>query len=186
MNLKDIVAISGMGGLFKVVARRPDGLIVNSFEEDKPKFVSNRIHIFTPLEGITLYTNTDNIELAKVLLEMKKQEAANKPLDAKESNQAHKDYFRKIVADFDEERVYVSDIKKVIKWYHLLDKDGLVVETAEEPTTADSDTAAAKGDDKAKKTAKPKPDGTKAAVKKPGAAKTTATKPPTTVSKRGG
>ncbi|MDX2002573.1 MAG: DUF5606 domain-containing protein [Chitinophagales bacterium] len=144
IDLKDIVAISGMGGLFRINARRPDGLIVTSFEETKPKFVSNRIHIFTPLEGITLYTYTDNIELSKVLLEMKKQSHDNAPTDPKESNQAHKDYFRTVCPEFDDERVYVSDIKKVIRWYFLLDKEGLLVEKEEtsSPTTEQAEAPA--------------------------------------------
>ena len=140
MDLKEIVAVSGMGGLFKVAARRNDGLIVQSFEEDHAKFVSNRVHIFTPLDGITLYTIEDNIELSKVLMEMKKQEATNPPVEGKASNQEHKDYFRMIVADFDDERVYVSDIKKVIKWFHLLNGKGLIVETPAEPVAAEAAT----------------------------------------------
>lgn len=175
MDLKEIVAISGMGGLFKVVAKRGDGLIVQGFDEDRAKFVPNRLHVFTPLDGITLYTNEDNIELSKVLLEMKKQEGKNAPVDSKASNDQHKDYFRKIVADFDEERVYVSDIKKVIKWFHLLNTHGLIVEepakadkpakeeaAAEEATTKKSKgkekekAAPAEEKPKAKKAAKPK------------------------------
>jgi hypothetical protein len=104
---------------------------------------------------------------------MKKQESKNAPVDAKASNDQHKDYFRKIVADFDDERVYVSDIKKVIKWFHLLNSHGLIVEEpakTEEPTkeTAEAKEKTpkkAKGKEttetteekpKAKKAAKPK------------------------------
>jgi hypothetical protein len=128
MNLKEIVSISGLSGLHKIVSQRGDGLIVHSFDDNKSRFVPNRTHIFTPLEGITLYTQTDNIELTKVLAEMKKQKDTNPPVDAKASNDKHKEYMRSIVADFDDEKVYVSDIKKLIKWFFILETQGLLVE----------------------------------------------------------
>lgn len=128
MNLKDIVSISGMGGLYQVRGQRSNGLIVSALGEEKSKFVSNRVHMFTPLEGITIYTYTDNVELGKVLLAMKKIADATPPLASKESNDAHKEYFKTVLPDFDEDRVYVSDIKKLIKWYHALDGHGLIVE----------------------------------------------------------
>lgn len=137
MNLKEIVSISGMSGLHKIVSQRGDGLIVHSFEDGKSRFVPNRTHIFTPLEGITLYTQTDNIELTKVLAEMKNQKDKNPPVEGKASGSQHQEYLRSIVPDFDEEKVYVSDIKKLIKWYHILEAQGLLVEeeapAAEEP-----------------------------------------------------
>ena len=137
MDLKEIVSISSMGGLFKVVATRNDGLIVKPFGEDKASFVSNRIHVFTPLDGITIYTNEDSTELSKVFPEMKKQESSNPPAEIKSNNDAFKDYFRKILPDYDEERVYVSDIKKIIKWYHALNEHGLVMEEKPEPKAKD-------------------------------------------------
>ncbi len=128
MNLKEIVSISGMSGLHKIVSQRGDGLIVHSFDDGKSRFVPNRTHIFTPLEGITLYTQTDNIELTKVLAEMKSQKDKNPPVEGKASGEKHQEYLRSIVPDFDEEKVYVSDIKKLIKWYHILEAQGLLVE----------------------------------------------------------
>lgn len=146
MNLKEIVSISGMSGLHKIVSQRGDGLIVHSFDDSKTRFVPSRSHIFTPLEGITLYTQSDNVELTKVLAEMKKQFDKNPPVDAKAGNDQHKDYLRSIVPDFDEEKVYVSDIKKLIKWYHILEQQGLLVET-EEPT-AEAEPAEAPAEEK--------------------------------------
>ncbi len=139
MNLKEIVSISGLGGLHKIVSQRGDGLIVHSFDDDKTRFVPSRTHIFTPLEGITLYTKEDNVELTKVLAEMKKQADKNPPVDGKASNDQHKDYLRSIVADFDDEKVYVSDIKKLIKWYHILAEQNLLTE--EEPEQEEAEAA---------------------------------------------
>lgn len=126
MELKDIVAISGLSGLYEIITQRPDGMIVRPLDEGQSKFVSSRIHVFTPLDGITIYTDTDNIELSKVLPVMKKQEKENPPVEIKSNNEAFKEYFKKILPGYDEERVYVSDIKKVIKWYSILDAHGLV------------------------------------------------------------
>ena len=169
MNLKEIVSISGMSGLHKIVSQRGDGLIVHSFEDGKSRFVPNRTHIFTPLEGITLYTHTDNIELTKVLAEMKNQKDKNPPVDGKASGEKHQEYLRSIVPDFDEEKVYVSDIKKLIKWYHILEAQGLLVE--DEPTAEDATEEKAPAKKKAEKTEKAEATEEKPADKKKPAAK---------------
>jgi septum formation inhibitor MinC len=180
MNLKEIVSISGLSGLHKIVSQRGDGLIVHSFDDNKSRFVPNRTHIFTPLEGITLYTQTDNIELTKVLAEMKKQKDTNPPVDAKASSDQHKEYMRSIVADFDDEKVYVSDIKKLIKWYFILETQGLLVEeaSAEEEAPAEEEAAPeiAPAKKKAEKAEKAEATEEKPADKKKPAAKAKAAK----------
>jgi len=128
MEIKDIVSVSGMTGLFEVVARRADGMIVRGLDDEKPQFISSRTHVFTPLDAITIYTAKDSTALSKVLLEVKKQAAANPPADVNSDNEKLKTWFRKILPDFNEEKVYVSDIKKLIKWYQQLDKHNLVKE----------------------------------------------------------
>ncbi|MEX0811685.1 MAG: DUF5606 domain-containing protein [Chitinophagales bacterium] len=174
MNLKEIVAVSGLGGLFKIQANRSDGLIVQGFDEDKSKFLSSRKHVFTPLEGITVYTQTDNEELADIFLKMKELKESNPIPDAKKSKPEElKSYFRSIVPDYDEDRVYVSDIKKLVKWFEILDKEGLVVKT----DTPKEEKEAPKKE--AKKTP-PKKAGSKKETAKP---KSTAAKKPATKSK---
>lgn len=157
MNLKEIVSISGLSGLHKIVSQRGDGLIVHSFDDGKSRFVPNRTHIFTPLEGITLYTETDNIELTKVLAEMKKQNDKNPPVEPKANNDKHKEYMRSIVADFDEEKVYVSDIKKLIKWYHILEAQGLLVDDEPEAEETEAKDKTEKAPAKKKAAAKEEP-----------------------------
>jgi hypothetical protein len=174
MNLKEIVSISGLSGLHKIVSQRGDGLIVHSFDDNKSRFVPNRTHIFTPLEGITLYTQTDNIELTKVLAEMKKQKDTNPPVDAKANSDQHKEYMRSIVADFDDEKVYVSDIKKLIKWYFILETQGLLVEEAPAEEEAAPEKAPAKK--KTEKAEKAEATEEKPADKKKPAAKAKAAK----------
>ena len=75
MDLKEIMSVSGMPGLYKVIANRTDGLIVEGLHDKAKKFVSSRQHMFTPLENITLYTTEDSIELRLVLSDMKKNAA---------------------------------------------------------------------------------------------------------------
>jgi len=129
MELKDIVSISGMGGLFEVVTKRTDGMIVKGLDDGKPQFISSRVHVFTPLDAITIYTGEkDTTELYKVLLEMKKQEKANPIADANADGSVLKSFFKKVLPDYNEEKVYASDIKKVIKWYQQLEKHKLVNE----------------------------------------------------------
>ncbi|GIV34696.1 MAG: hypothetical protein KatS3mg031_2231 [Chitinophagales bacterium] len=130
MEYKDIVAIRGLGGLFEVIAKREDGMIVRGLEERKPRFVSSRNHVFSPLETITIYTTKDTVELLQVLLEMKKQLNDNPPVSANAGPEELRSYFKKILPDYDEERVYASDIKKVIRWFQLLHKYDLVKEPA--------------------------------------------------------
>jgi len=127
MDLKDIVAVSGLSGLYKSAAQRTDGMIITSLENGKTTFASARVHMFTPLDSITVFIEgNETIELEKVFSEMKKQEKENPVADAKADNQALKEYFKKILPNYDEEKVYFSDIKKIIKWYQLLDAKGII------------------------------------------------------------
>jgi hypothetical protein len=127
MDLKDIMAVSGMPGLYKVVANRADGLIVNGLHDNIKKFVASRLHMFTPLENITIYTVEDSIELKEVFSTMKKNEASNAIPDVKKADEATlRKYMKSVVANYDEEKVYASDIKKLLKWYQLLDNHKLI------------------------------------------------------------
>jgi hypothetical protein len=136
MEFKKIMAISGMSGLFEMQNNRGDGLIVRSIETDKVQFVPGRTHNFSPLENITVYTTTDAKELKDILIEMKKQEKEN-PASREFKNDAEvKDYFKSVVPDYDTEKVYVSDMKKIIRWFVELDKHNLL--PAEEAKTEEA------------------------------------------------
>lgn len=129
MEFKEIVAISGKGGLFQAQTQRADGMIVTSLTDGKTGFVPSRKHMFTPLESITIYTEDDSEDLVTVLQNMKKKSGELKlPDTAKASGDELRDFFRKVLPAFDEERVYLSDIKKIIKWYSILDEKGVAFE----------------------------------------------------------
>ena len=173
MTLAEVVSITGMPGLYKIVNKRSDGLIVTSLVDDKTQFVSGRTHLFSTLDNITMYTQEDNKELRLILIEIKKMEKEVKPESIKSDSEV-KAFFEKVLPDYDREKVYISDMKKLVKWYNILNGKKLIDELISEPsesvaTTATEDgaeektekatkakKAAATGDSKPKKEVKPK------------------------------
>jgi hypothetical protein len=123
MELKKILAISKLPGLYQVVTSRDNGLIVTPLGGEKRKFVASRQHMFTPLENITVYTNTDSVELAEIFKTMKTGKVALP--DPKVEDKKLRAYFTEIIPDHNQEKVYISDIKKMIKWFVALDEQGL-------------------------------------------------------------
>src|SRR5665647_544895 len=122
MEFKEIVAVTGISGLKKLVANRSDGLILSDLNGDNKKFFSNRQHMFSPLENIAIYTDEDTVPLFDVMLEMKNQKNSNPPVEANSPNDALRNYLGSILPNFDRERVNISDIKKLIKWFLILDE----------------------------------------------------------------
>lgn len=137
MQYREIVAVTGLGGLFQLLASKQDGAIVRSLEDKSTRFVSSRVHNFTPLESIEVFTTGDNVNLATVFQAMLDKEAQFPLADAK-ADQAVKAYFKNVFPEFDEERVYVSDMKKMVKWYAILKTNDLLKfeEEAEEAEEA--------------------------------------------------
>ncbi|HLF64155.1 MAG TPA: DUF5606 domain-containing protein [Saprospiraceae bacterium] len=123
MKLKDIVAVSGMPGLFKMIASRDNGIIIEDFDTGNRTFASVRKYQFTPLETVGIYTYKDVQDLTEIFETMRKSEL---PIpDANAPGTELHTFFRKIVKDYDEDRVYLGDIKKVIKWYGFLKERNL-------------------------------------------------------------
>lgn len=111
-----------MGGLFELVGSKADGAIVRSLEDGVTKFVSSRIHSFSHLESIEVYTENDNINLVEVFVAMN---ASTEPLPAEKDAAAVKAYFGKVFSTMDFERVYASDMKKMVRWFGILKKIGV-------------------------------------------------------------
>lgn len=126
MQYREIVAVTGLGGLFQLVASKQDGAIVRSLEDKSTRFVSSRIHNFTPLESIEVFTTGDNVNLALVFQAMQDKESQFAPIDPKSDNNTIKAYFKNVFPEFDEERVYVSDMKKMVKWFGILKQNELL------------------------------------------------------------
>ena len=140
MEYKEIVAVTGISGLFQLLTTKSDGAVVRSVADKTTKFISARQHNVTPLDSIEVYTTGDNVRLETVFQKMLEHEADIAPVDVKTSNNnTIKAYFKGIFPEFDDERVYVSDMKKMLKWYELLKSNDLLkFDKKEESLNADS------------------------------------------------
>ena len=130
MEYSKLVAVTGLPGLFELVNSKTDGAIVRSLDDKSTRFVSSRIHNFSHLESIEVYTVRDNVNLVDVLNAMDK--AGGDLPDDKDSD-AVKKYFEKVYPDMDFERVYASDMKKMVKWFDILKKNDVEIVLSEQP-----------------------------------------------------
>lgn len=159
MEYREIVAVTGLGGLYQLLATKSDGAIVRNLSDKSTKFISARLHNVTPLESIEVYTTGENVRLHEVFQQMKEKEGSIAIIDPKADNNAVKAYFKSVFPTFDEERVYVSDMKKMVKWYDLLKANDLLnFETAAAEANTQEAAAApeATEEEKPKKAAKTK------------------------------
>lgn len=119
MNLTGVISVSGKPGLFKLLAKTKSGFVLESLDEKKNKLVANlNTQKFTSLEDTTIFSLTEeDIRLSSVLEKMSTHGAIP---DIKASNDTLRDFFGEIAPTHDDEQVYISDIKKIISWYHLL------------------------------------------------------------------
>ena len=117
MEYNKLVAVTGLSGLFELVSSKNDGAIVKSLTDGKTTFASARIHQFSHLESIEVYTIRENINLVDVF---KAMEAAGKDLPNAKDDKAIKSYFEAIYPDMDFNRIYMSDMRKMVKWFEVL------------------------------------------------------------------
>ncbi len=130
MEYSKLVAVTGLPGLFELINSKNDGAIVRSLEDKSTRFVSNRIHQFSQLESIEVYTVRDNVNLVDVFNAMDKAGIA---LPDDKDAAAVKKYFEKAFPDMDFERVYNSDMKKMVKWFAVLKKNNIEIKLTELP-----------------------------------------------------
>ncbi|HKC34728.1 MAG TPA: DUF5606 domain-containing protein [Chitinophagaceae bacterium] len=130
MEYTKLVAVSGLPGLFELINSKTDGAIVRSLEDKSTRFVSSRIHNFSHLESIEIYTVRDNINLVELFNAMEKD--GGKLPDEKDAD-AIKKYFQKVYPEMDFERVYASDMKKMVKWFDILKKNNIEIKLPEQP-----------------------------------------------------
>lgn len=130
MEYSKLVAVTGLPGLFELISSKTDGAIVRSLDDKSTRFVSSRIHNFSHLESIEIYTVRDNVNLVDVFNAM---DAAGGKLPDEKDAAAVKKYFEKAYPDMDFERVYASDMKKMVKWFDILKKNNVEIKLSEEP-----------------------------------------------------
>ncbi|MFD2145655.1 DUF5606 family protein [Mucilaginibacter antarcticus] len=165
MNLSAIVSVAGKPGLWKALVQNKTGFVLESLDAQKTKLIANlSTSKLAALDEITIFGDDEDIKLKDVLERVKA--AANVP-DAKADGTTLRNFFREVAPGHDEEKVYASDMKKIINWYNILKELPLFNEApAAAPEAGEGDKAAA-----TKVTEKPKP-----VAKKPSAPKAQATK----------
>jgi len=165
MTLAEIATVSGKGGLFKIVSPTKSGVILESLDELKTKLVATTSHRLSLLHEISIYTTTKEgtAPLEVILKKMKSEYGNDLGVDANADPAELKAFIKSVLPEYDEARVYVSDIKKLVKWYGVLlkyvpeifeEKKKEVKETASEPAATEEPVAETAPAEKAPK--KPK------------------------------
>lgn len=141
MEYSKLVSVTGLPGLFELLSSKADGGVVKSLEDKSTKFVSTRVHNFSHLESIEVFTKTDNVNLAEVFTAMA---ASSEKIPADNDAAAVKKYFETVYPDMDFSRVYASDMKKMIKWFGILNENNIEIKLSELGDTATPEVAKAK------------------------------------------
>jgi hypothetical protein len=128
MEYNKIIAVTGLPGLHELLSSKADGAIVRALDDKTTRFVSSRIHNFSHLESIEVYTIRDNVNLVDIL---KAMETSAEKLPDEKDNAALKNYFSKVYPDLDFDRVYSSDLKKMVKWYIVLKANDIEIKLSE-------------------------------------------------------
>jgi hypothetical protein len=137
MELEGIISIGGKPGLFKVITKRKNELIVESIGDGKKHFIYALDRV-SSLEDISIYTDSDNIPLPDVYERLYEIEEGKNTIDHKSTPAILKEKMVEILPDYDQERVYNSDLKKLFLWFNILiDADLLKSEAKKEPEPKD-------------------------------------------------
>lgn len=168
MDISKIVSVSGYGGLFEVISQIKNGIIVEGLEDKKrmPVYATQKV---VALDDISIYTYSEDVPLKDIFLAIhEKNNGASAP-DPKASPNELKAFMEEMIPEYDKDRVYVSDLKKLVKWYNILNEKGLIIkeeEKAEESETTEGEVTEAKPTKKKAKKAEDKTESKKAAPKK--------------------
>src|ERR1700722_9762773 len=128
MEYNKIIAVTGLPGLYELLSSKADGAIVRSLDDKATRFVASRSHNFSHLETIEVYTVRDNVNLVDIL---KAMETSSENLPDEKDNAALKAYFGKVYPDLDFDRVYSSDLKKMVKWFAVLKSNNIEIKLSE-------------------------------------------------------
>lgn len=124
MTIADIATVSGKGGLYKVLAPTKSGVILESLDEAKTKMVATTNHRLSLLHEISIYTTTKegNVPLEDVFKKIQKDFGDDPGVDTNSDSDELKAFMKSVLPEYDEDRVYTSDIKKLVRWYGLIRK----------------------------------------------------------------
>jgi len=149
IKLKDILSISGKGGLFKFIAQARNGIVVESIEDNK-RHVAPATARVSSLEDIAIFTHEEELPLADIFMLIHDRSEGKETISHKVSADELKKLFEELVPEYDDERVYISDIKKVFQWYNQLHGHGMleVIDKEEEGEDASVEEPAEKREEK--------------------------------------
>ncbi len=119
MTLEKLIVVTGKPGIFKINSQTKVGLLVESLTDNK-KFPIHNIHNVSSLNDIAIYTDEDEVPLRTIFKTIYDKEKGKKTISHKESKAVLIDFFTEILPNYDVERVYASNIKKIVQWYNLL------------------------------------------------------------------
>ncbi|MEM5539564.1 MULTISPECIES: DUF5606 domain-containing protein [unclassified Olleya] len=126
MALDKVLAIAGKPGLYKLVTQTRGGFIAESLIDNRRMSVGIQQNV-SILSEIAIYTLTEEVPLKDVLSKIKdKENGAQTSISHKDSKDKLEEYFFEVLPDYDEDRVYPSDIKKVVQWYNMLQKNNML------------------------------------------------------------
>ena len=172
MKITDILAVAGKPGLYQVLASGSASIVVESMVDGKRSSIPGTARV-SNLADITMYTHDDDVPLLDILNRMHEAQKGEAGPSHKDAAQAIRDFVDGIVPELDHDRVYQSDLKKLVQWYNLLvGKGAFPLEAPEDPEEKAKEEKA-----KEKKPTAKKPAAKKAAAKKPAAKKAAAKKP---------
>jgi hypothetical protein len=142
MNLKGLVAVSGKSGLYKIIGQNKGGFVLESLDEQKLKLVVNLTTAkLASLEDITIFGDDGDLKLIDILENMKSSTTIPDP---KSDGTTLRKFFREVASSHDEERVYSSDMKKIILWFNIIKDLPLFTEVAETETPKTEETVTEK------------------------------------------
>jgi hypothetical protein len=161
MKISDVLAISGKPGLFKILASSSKNLVVESMLDGKRSSIPGTLRV-SSLSDITMYTINEDVPLREIIKSMYDKNKGKAAISHNSSPQEVKDFVDSVVDDLDHDRVYASDLRKLVQWYNLLiSQKALPFEEEEEKEDGKSD------DKKAPSKKKPTAKNKQAASKKP-------------------
>ncbi len=138
MSLEKVLSISGKAGLYQLTRQTRSGFLAESLIDGKKISVSGR-HNVSLLSEIAIYTLSEELPLREVFQKILEKENGGEAISHKASKDELEEYFFSVLPDYDEDRVYASDIKKVVQWYNLLTKKGMTDFSEPEETEEDQE-----------------------------------------------
>jgi hypothetical protein len=157
IKLKDILSISGKGGLYKFIAQARNGVVVESMDDQKRHVAAATARV-SSLEDIAIFTQEEEVPLADIFMKIYEKTDGKESISHKASGDELKSSFEELVPDYDDERVYASDIKKVFQWYNQLHACDMLEVIESEDEAKEEETSSEKEESKNSNTSDSSPD----------------------------